>query len=135
MPLENGMPIENGMPTESDERFPKSVRLVSKLDFDRVFHEGVVASDSVLVIHAVRGKEPWTRIGLSVSKRVGNSPMRNRWKRLIRESFRRQKSQLPLNMDMVVRPKRGATPDYQLIFESLAKLGLQLKRKLKPKSS
>ncbi len=134
MPTENGMPIETGMPMESDERFPKSVRLVSKLDFDRVFHEGVVASDSVLVIHAVRGKEPWTRIGLSVSKRVGNSPMRNRWKRLIRECFRRQKSQLPLNMDMVVRPKRGATPDYRLIFESLNKLGLQLERKLRPKS-
>jgi len=123
------------MPTESDERFPKSVRLVSKLDFDRVFHEGVVASDSILVIHAVRGKEPWTRIGLSVSKRVGNSPTRNRWKRLIRESFRRQKSQLPINIDMVVRPKRGASPDYQLIFESLLKLGLQLERKLKPKSN
>lgn len=123
------------MPTESDERFPKSVRLVSKLDFDRVFHDGVVASDSVLVIHAVRGKEPWTRIGLSVSKRVGNSPMRNRWKRLIRESFRRQKSQLPLNIDMVVRPKRGAIPDYRLIFESLLKLGLQLERKLKAKGN
>jgi len=123
------------MLTESDERFPKSVRLVSKLDFDRVFHDGVVASDSVLVIHAVRGKEPWTRIGLSVSKRVGNSPMRNKWKRLIRESFRRQKSQLPINIDMVVRPKRGAIPDYRLIFESLLKLGLQLERKLKAKGN
>jgi len=122
------------MPTERDERFPKSVRLVSKLDFDRVFQEGIVASDSVLVIHAVRGKEPWTRIGLSVSKRVGNSPTRNRWKRLIRESFRRQKSHLPLNIDMVVRPKRGATADYRLIFESLLKLGLQLERKLQANS-
>ncbi len=121
------------MPTESDERFPKSVRLVSKLDFDRVFHEGTVVSDAVLVIHAVRGKMPWTRIGLSVSKRVGNSPMRNRWKRLIRESFRRQKSQLPLNLDIVVRPKRGATPEYYLVFESLLRLALQLDRKCKPR--
>ena len=120
------------MPTQSDERFPKSVRLVSQLDFDRVFHEGVVASDSVLVIHAVRGKQPWTRIGLSVSKRVGNSPTRNRWKRLIREAFRRQKTELPLGIDMVVRPKRGSVPDYELVFKSILKLAMQLDRKLKP---
>ena len=119
------------MSTQSDERFPKSVRLVSQLDFDRVFHEGVVASDSVLVIHAVRGKQTWTRIGLSVSKRVGNSPIRNRWKRLIREAFRRQKMELPLAIDMVVRPKRGAVPDYELVFASLLKLAVQLERKLK----
>ncbi len=119
------------MSTQSDERFPKSVRLVSQLDFDRVFHEGVVASDSVLVIHAVRGKQTWTRIGLSVSKRVGNSPILNRWKRLIRESFRRQKMELPLGIDMVVRPKRGAVPDYETVFASLLKLGMQLDRKLK----
>lgn len=120
------------MPTQSDERFPKSVRLVSQLDFDRVFHEGVMASDSVLVIHAVRGKQPWTRIGLSVSKRVGNSPTRNRWKRLIREAFRRQKTELPLGIDMVVRPKRGSVPDYELVFKSILKLAMQLDRKLKP---
>ncbi len=120
------------MSTQSDERFPKSVRLVSQLDFDRVFHEGVVASDSVLVIHAVRGKQPWTRIGLSVSKRVGNSPTRNRWKRLIREAFRRQKTELPLGIDMVVRPKRGSVPDYELVFKSILKLAMQLDRKLKP---
>ncbi len=121
------------MSTQSDERFPKSVRLVSQLDFDRVFHEGVVASDSVLVIHAVRGKQTWTRIGLSVSKRVGNSPIRNRWKRLIREAFRHQKMELPLAIDMVVRPKRGAVPDYDLVFASLLKLALQLERKLQSK--
>ena len=120
------------MSTQSDERFPKSVRLVSQLDFDRVFREGVVASDSVLVIHAVRGKQPWTRIGLSVSKRVGNSPIRNRWKRLIREAFRRQKTELPLGIDMVVRPKRGSVPDYELVFKSILKLAMQLDRKLKP---
>ena len=119
------------MSTQSDERFPKLVRLVSQLDFDRVFHEGVVASDSVLVIHAVRGKQTWTRIGLSVSKRVGNSPIRNRWKRLIREAFRRQKTELPLGIDMVVRPKRGAVPDYEDVFTSLLKLAMQLDRKIK----
>lgn len=119
------------MPLQSDERFPKSLRLVSQLDFDRVFKEGAVASDAVLVIHAARGKQAWTRVGLSVSKRVGNSPVRNRWKRLIREAFRRQKGEMPIGIDIVVRPKRGAVPDYALVFKSLLKLAIQLDRKLK----
>ena len=114
----------------SDEKFPKSLRLVSKLDFDRVFRDGMVASDMVLVVHATRGTEAWTRIGLSVSKRVGNSPIRNRWKRLIREAFRRQKQELPICIDMVVRPKRGAVPDYASIYDSLRKLATQLDRRL-----
>ena len=105
--------------------------MISQLDFDRVFHEGVVASDSILVIHAAQGKVAWTRIGLSVSKRVGNSPIRNRWKRLIREAFRRQKIELPIGIDMVVRPKRGAVPSYENVFSSLLKIALQLERKLK----
>ena len=119
------------MPLQSDERFPKSLRLVSQLDFDRVFKEGAVASDAVLVVHAARGKQTWTRVGLSVSKRVGNSPVRNRWKRLIREAFRRQKGEMPIGIDIVVRPKRGAVPDYALVFKSLLKLAIQLDRKLK----
>ena len=85
----------------------------------------------MLVLHAARGKQTWTRIGLSVSKRVGNSPVRNRWKRLIREAFRRQKIELPSGIDIVARPKRGAMPDHELVFDSLLKLALQLDRKLK----
>ncbi len=119
------------MTQTSDERFPKSLRLVSKLDFDRVFRDGHVASDSVLVVHATRGTQSCTRLGLSVSKRVGNSPQRNHWKRLIREAFRKQKQDLPQCLDIVVRPKRGAVADYWLVYESLRKLAIQLDRKIK----
>ncbi len=118
------------MTPSCDERFPKSLRLVSKLDFDRVFRDGIVVSDAVLVVHATRGRQSWTRIGLSVSKRVGNAPIRNRWKRLIREAFRRQKGELPPCIDLVVRPKRGAVADYSLVCVSLRKLATQLDRRL-----
>lgn len=115
---------------QRDERFPKSARLVSQADFDRVFKTGLVASDAMLVIHACPNVLGRPRLGLSVSKRVGNSPTRNRWKRLIREAFRLQKHDLPANLDLVVRPKKGATPDYESIFKSLAKLGRQLGKKI-----
>jgi ribonuclease P protein component len=119
------------MSVQRDERFPKSARLVSPKDFDRVFQTGIVASDSVLVIHACRRADEPTRLGLSISKRVGNSPERNLWKRLIRESFRKQKMELPSGLDIVVRPKKGARPEYDAIFQSLPRLCKQLHNRLR----
>ena len=118
------------MSATHDERFPKSARLVKQKDFDRVFKIGAVASDSMLVVHACRSELDWTRLGLSVSKKVGNSPIRNHWKRLIREAFRKQKHELPQKLDLVVRPKRGAIADYHRITKSLAQLCKQLDNRL-----
>lgn len=99
-------------------------------DFDRVFKRGKVAADGVLVMHAVKRQSAGrTRLGLSISKRVGSAPVRNRWKRLIREAFRTQQVRLPQSMDLIVRPKRGAQPDYQEIRRSVVRLANKLERK------
>ena len=47
------------------------------------------------------------RLGLAVSKKIGNSVRRNRVKRLIREFFRLQQHDFILSADIVVVPKRG----------------------------
>ncbi len=95
-----------------------------------MFAGGKVATDSVLVIHAIRYLQAGTKLGLSISKKVGNSPQRNRWKRLIREAFRRNTGQLPQHLWIVVRPRRGAVPDFHAIEASLLRLSRQLDRKL-----
>ncbi|XZE17930.1 ribonuclease P protein component [Pirellulaceae bacterium SH449] len=113
----------------SDQSFPSKFRIKSRLDFDRVFREGVVVADNVLVLHAIprridRPDPPrleFPRLGLSVSKRVGNAPTRNKWKRLIREAFRKQRIEFP-PLDIVVRPKKGAEPVYEAIYASLPTL-------------
>lgn len=144
-----------------DHSFPARVRIKSRLDFDRAFHEGIVVADDVLVIHVVdrrdiridsasaglesssiksqpqssdaqSGKAPppcIARLGLSVSKRVGNAPTRNRWKRLIREVFRKHRSEMP-PIDVVVRPKKGAVADYASVSISLPALVSRAIRKL-----
>lgn len=48
------------------------------------------------------------RLGLSVSSRVGNSPARNRIKRLIREVFRLNKDFFPESSDILVSVKSTA---------------------------
>lgn len=140
-----------------DESFPPSARLKSSRGFSRVFQQGVVVADDTLVLHAtplpidgatndprpasnpeepsnqsgrpsLPGKQS-ARLGLSISKRVGNAPLRNRWKRLIREAFRKQRDQLPI-CDYIVRPKKDAVPDYERIFHSLPILAKRAAKKI-----
>lgn len=57
-------------------------------EFSKVYKRGKSFADKNLVIYILPNKLDYTRVGLSVSKKVGNSVRRNRVKRLIRETFR-----------------------------------------------
>ena len=107
----------------------KAQRLLSREDFDRVYKQDHFAADNVLVIRARRSNSR-SRLGLAVSKKVGNAVVRNRWKRRIREAFRLQQNELPTGIEIVVRPRKGAVCDYQAIAGSLKKLMQRLDRKL-----
>lgn len=113
-------PGKDSQPAPTNESFPKSMRLRSRLDFDDLFKSGLVVADNVLVIHARQAKT-LGKLGISISKRVGNAPLRNRWKRLIREAFRRLAARKPdvRRIDLVIRPRRGAVPSFVAIQRSL----------------
>ena len=113
-----------------DFRFLQIYRLKLRTEFDTVFDQGLVASDSVLVTHAVHNRLGYTRIGLSISKRVGSSPIRNQWKRWMREAFRLNRQQLPIGLDVVIRPRRGAKGSFHAVEKSMMKLFRELDRKL-----
>lgn len=114
----------------NDQSFPKSVRLRRQAEFDRVYQANRFAADNVLVIKAARNDSPFTRLGLSISRKVGNAVVRNRWKRLIREAFRRQRGELPPGLDLVIRPKKGAVCDEKTISKSLLRLASRLNQNL-----
>ena len=116
--------------TKSSEAFPAKLRIKKRDEFQAAFKEGKVAADGVLVVHAVRAEAGPTRMGISIAKRVGNAPKRNRWKRLIREAFRRQRAQLPDGLQIIIRPKKGATADAASIRNSVKTLLQRLDRKL-----
>lgn len=113
-----------------DETYPKLFRLLTAAEFDRTFAADCCVADGVLVMNGVRNELGSTRLGLSISRKFGSAVVRNRWKRLIREVFRRCLDNLPGGLDLVVRPKRGAQPDYSAIAASLPALVRRLNKRL-----
>ena len=68
--------------------FPPSARLKTPAEFKAVYDRKRSVSDTLLVIYAKENDLGRTRVGLSVSKKIGNAVARNRCKRLFREAFR-----------------------------------------------
>jgi ribonuclease P protein component len=103
--------------------FPKSARLCKTPEFKRVFDARHSATDDVLIVFAVPNKWKQSRLGLSVSRKVGCAVVRNRWKRLIREAFRKNRFNFVGHFDIVVVPKRDiVTPSADAVEKSLRKL-------------
>ena len=104
-------------------RFRKCQRIVRGSDFSLILRRGACAADGSLVVFAVASDPANTaRIGITIPKRTGNAVLRNRWKRLIRESFRVQQSAIPKGYDLVIRPKKGAQPSWPDVQRSVPRL-------------
>lgn len=94
--------------------FPRAARVLSQGDFARVYGAKRSAASGPLVLYgcpAAIGTQP-ARLGLSVSRRIGNAVVRNRWKRRLREAFRavRAHSRLPAGNDFVIVVRSGTVP-------------------------
>jgi ribonuclease P protein component len=105
-----------------DESFPRRVRLRTPAEFERIFKRGCVVADECLVVHIARARHEALRLGISIPRKVGNACVRNRWKRVLREVFRRCRAALPPGFDLVIRPRRGAVCDYQQVAQALPRL-------------
>ena len=83
-------------------RFPRTARLRLPAEFRRVYGTGTSKRVGPLVVHACANGGSETRLGLSVSRRVGNAVRRNRVKRQLREVFRHLRHDLPGGYDLVI---------------------------------
>ncbi len=92
---------------DTDERFRKSERLRKRHQFLRTRRRGQRAGGKWVVVYALANERAHSRLGVTVSKRVGNAVVRNRTKRRLREIFRRGKGHFGDHYDVVIIAKRS----------------------------
>jgi ribonuclease P protein component len=113
----------------TDQSFPARFRIRRGADFQRAYRRRLIASDEVLLLYGCENGLDHPRLGLSVSRKVGGAVQRNRWKRLLRESFRLRRADLPGGLDLVVVPRAGVVPQLPQLLERLPALAARLGRK------
>lgn len=94
-------------------------------DFGEVYRNGKSYGNRIFVMYVLK-REPnhESRVGVSVSKKVGNSVVRHRIKRLVKESFRRNLKEWKDGYDyIVVVRKEAKDKDYRQIESALTHLG------------
>lgn len=93
-------------------------------DFQTVYKKGRFYANKYLVMYVLENKEEENRLGISVSKKVGNSVIRHRITRLVRESYRLQKSRFKSGFDIVVVARLNSREkNYSEIESALLHLG------------
>jgi ribonuclease P protein component len=97
-----------GQAPAPDERFPKAVRLLRRREFLEVQDKGQkLPSDCLLGLARPNGL-PHSRVGLTVSSKVGNAVVRARLRRLLRELFRKRRGHWPPGVDVVLVVRQSA---------------------------
>ena len=77
-------------------------------DFQTVYRSGKSYANKYLVMYVMDSGREDTRIGISASKKVGNSVVRHHVTRLVRESYRLNKDRVRLGLDIVVVARPAA---------------------------
>src|ERR687889_1587307 len=84
------------------------MRLTDSPEFERVYRQGTAYRGKLFSVHAFPNEQGTPRLGLSVSRKVGNAVTRNAVRRRLREVFHSCVSGMSENLDLVVSARPTA---------------------------
>ncbi|ABK88158.1 Ribonuclease P protein component [Bacillus cereus 95/8201] len=97
----------------------KKHRIKKNDEFQTVFQKGKSNANRQFVVYQLdKEEQPNFRIGLSVSKKIGNAVVRNRIKRMIRQSITELKDEIDSGKDFVIIARK---PCAEMTYEELKK--------------
>ncbi len=117
-------------PAPREFSFRPAEHLRRPTDFRRVYERRRSTSDAWLLVYACENGLPYTRVGLSVSRKVGGAVQRNRLRRLYREAFRLTRHEMPGGLDLVLIPRSPEEPTLAVLKNTLPRLVRRLARTL-----
>ena len=101
-----------------------SESLKKNIDFQNVYRNGKSYANRFLVVYILENHTERNRLGISVSKKVGNSVIRHHLTRLIRESYRLHEDMFDSGLDIVVIARATARNiSYHEVESALMHLG------------
>jgi len=106
-------------------RFRATQRLRTRAQFDRVFRRGARLDGRLFTLIVAANGAERDRLGLAVSRKVGRAVVRNRARRLLRESFRHLEPSPRPALDLVVLAKP------EIAGRSLAEVDRELNARLR----
>jgi ribonuclease P protein component len=122
------LPADAGGLSASSEALPKEKRLAKRREFLRVYEAGRKLFSRYSVLFYAANDLPYSRIGITATKKSGKANVRNRLKRWTREVYRRQRGPLDIDsrsLDVVVNVKPNAVQatwgDYSLDLQRALK--------------
>lgn len=86
---------------------PAARRITRADEFRSIYRQGRKVGSRALILYWRPNGKGLTRFGFSVSKKIGRSVVRNRYKRLLREACRRQLSLFRPGFDVVLVAREG----------------------------
>ena len=101
-----------------------SESLKKNSDFQNVYKNGKSYANKYLVMYVLENNTNKNRLGISASKKIGNSVVRHRFARLVRESYRLHENIFNSGLDIVVIARNNAAKaGYAEIESALLHLG------------
>ena len=97
---------EKAANVSGSESFPTACRLTKRREYLAVYSKGHRTGTYSFTMFGLPGQNG-PRIGITVTKKVGNAVRRNRIKRVFREIYRKNRHLLEANLDLVINSHRG----------------------------
>ncbi len=111
--------------------FNRSERILKRTEFIRLSRAGQKIQSEYFIALFEVGRTDKTRLGITVTKKVGGAVIRNRIKRLVREYFRLNKNSINGNWDInIIAKRKAAIVSSNHAFFSLKSVFNTLSRKI-----